>query len=57
MKAEFLKSLVRKMEQRAKEMDKAKCRSCEDRAVRRAMIVIYSELAAMIREELRKAIL
>lgn len=56
MKSEIFEELAFKLERRAKEMDKAKCRSCEDRAVRRAMIVTYSELAAMIREELRKAI-
>lgn len=47
---ERLEDLAKKMDCRALEMSHARAWSIEERAAGRSMVVIYSEIAAMIRE-------
>lgn len=51
---DLLGSLAARLTARAVDIDCAHARTYEEKAVRRSMVVIYSELAEMLREEIRK---
>ncbi len=48
---EWLERLARRLERRAVDINCANAWSNEERAVRRSMVVIYSEIAEMLRAE------
>lgn len=51
---ELLESVAKRLERRAREMDKARAFTDEERTQRRCMIVIYMEISNMLRAECEK---
>jgi len=51
---ELLESLAVRLERRAREMEKAKAFTDEERTQRRCMVVMYMELSNMLRAECEK---
>ena len=47
----ILENIASKLESRARKMNKARAFNEEERTQRRCMVVIYAEIANMIREE------
>lgn len=45
-----LEKLAERLEKRAREINKARAFNAEEKTQRRCMVVIYSELAAMLRD-------
>ncbi len=52
--SDLLDSLAGRLERRANKMNSAPAMNAEDSATRRSMVVIYCELAEMIRAEVEK---
>lgn len=51
---ELLESVAKRLERRAREMDRARAFNDEERTQRRCMVVIYAELSNMLRAECEK---